>query len=202
MQHYNNYIQLVKQTLDKLNLEELELVKNALVKAKNSAKSIYIFGNGGSGGTASHIAGDFVKGASYKEDKKFRFICLNDNFSAIGAISNDISFDDIFSEQIKNFANQGDLVIGLSGSGNSVNIVKALEQAKSQGANTIAFSGYSGGKIKEIANLSVHIPVNDMEIAEDFHLMAFHMIKQSIIKDTSRSLDDMGSKYLDRMSKS
>ena len=75
MQHYNNYIQLVKQTLDKLNLEELELVKNALVKAKNSAKSIYIFGNGGSGGTASHIAGDFVKGASYKEDKKFKQSC-------------------------------------------------------------------------------------------------------------------------------
>lgn len=199
MQHYRNYIALVQETLTKLDLAQLEAVKEALLQAKNAGKGIYIFGNGGSGGTASHIAGDFVKGASYGEEKRYKFICLNDNFSAIGAISNDISFDDIFSEQVKNFAEEGDLVIGLSGSGNSVNVVKAFEEAKKKKAVTVAFCGYTGGKIKEMADLVVHVPVNDMEIAEDFHLMVFHMIKQSIIRDSHRSLDAMGARYEARM---
>lgn len=202
MEHYRNYISLVQDTLAKLDLTQLEAVKKALLKAKETGKGIYIFGNGGSGGTASHIAGDFVKGASYGEEKRYKFICLNDNFSAIGAISNDISFDNIFSEQVKNFVEEGDLVIGLSGSGNSLNVVKAFEEAQQKKAITVAFCGYSGGKIKDMADLAVHIPVNDMEIAEDFHLMVFHMIKQSIIRDSNRSLDQMGTKYEERMQRS
>lgn len=199
MKHYKLYINEVVSTLDKIDLNQLDLVKDALLKAKDLGNNIYIFGNGGSGGTASHIAGDFVKGASYKQEKGYRFFCLNDNFSAIGAISNDISYDDIFSEQLNNFAKEGDLVIGISGSGNSENVVKAFETAKRKNAITVALCGYSGGKIKGMADLAIHIPVNDMEITEDLHLMVFHMIKQSIIKDSNRSLDDMGDRYLNRM---
>lgn len=199
MQHYKNYTQTVIETLSKIDHNQLESVKNALIEAKQSRKNIYIFGNGGSGGTASHITGDFIKGASYKQTERFRFICLNDNFSAIGAISNDISYDHIFSEQLKNFAEEGDLVIGLSGSGNSKNVIKGLEEGKKKNAKTIAVCGYSGGRIKELADLSIHIPVNDMEIAEDMHLMVFHMIKQTIIKEQNGSLEDMGEKYIERM---
>ncbi|MFY0599616.1 MAG: SIS domain-containing protein [Cyclobacteriaceae bacterium] len=199
MQHYKNYLSTVKDTLDKINHDELNSVKNALVAARNNQKNIYIFGNGGSGGTASHIAGDFIKGASYKQENRFRFACLNDNFSAIGAISNDISYDHIFSEQLKNFAQEGDLVIGLSGSGNSENVVKGLEEAKKKQAVTVALCGYSGGRIKDLADMAIHIPVNDMEITEDLHLMVFHMIKQVIIKEQNGSLEDMGDKYVKRM---
>lgn len=199
MEHYQNYTNLVVETLNKIDHNQLDQVKEALVKAKDEGKNIYIFGNGGSGGTASHIAGDFIKGASYKQQNRFRFSCLNDNFSAIGAISNDISYDHIFSEQLKNFAEEGDLVIGLSGSGNSENVVRGLQQAKTKKAIAIAVCGYSGGRIKELADLTIHVPVNDMEIAEDMHLMVFHMIKQAIIKDQNGSLTDMGDKYIERM---
>ncbi|MEO9477540.1 MAG: SIS domain-containing protein [Cyclobacteriaceae bacterium] len=199
MQHYKTYTNQVIETLGKIDHNQLDAVKDALITAKNESKNIYIFGNGGSGGTASHIAGDFVKGASYKQANRYRFTCLNDNFSAIGAISNDISYDHIFSEQLKNFAQEGDLVIGLSGSGNSENVVKGLEEAKKRNAVTVALCGYTGGRIKDIADLVIHIPVNDMEITEDLHLMVFHMMKQTIIKEQNGSLDDMGDKYIARM---
>lgn len=199
MQHYQEYTTLISETLAKIDFSQLEEVKKALMKAKDRGKNIYIFGNGGSGGTASHIAGDFIKGASYKQEKRFKFVCLNDNFSAIGAISNDISYDHIFSEQVKNFAEEGDLVIGLSGSGNSENVVKGLLEAQTKKATAIAICGYSGGRIKDLADLVIHVPVNDMEIAEDLHLMVFHMIKQAIIKEQNGSLTDMGDKYVARM---
>ncbi len=199
MKHFEAYTRQVIETLGKLDHSQLEAVKEALVKAKNEGNGIYIFGNGGSGGTASHVAGDFIKGASYNQEKRFKFICLNDNFSAIGAISNDISFNHIFSEQIKNYAEPNDLVIGLSGSGNSENVINAFAEAKNRKAITIAFCGYIGGKIKEMADLVVHIPVNDMEITEDLHLMAFHMIKQAIITEQNGSLTDMGEQYVKRL---
>ncbi|MFT6868353.1 MAG: D-sedoheptulose 7-phosphate isomerase [Cyclobacteriaceae bacterium] len=199
MLYYKNYTAQVIETLGKIDHSQLEAVKNALVLARSAGKTIYIFGNGGSGGTASHITGDFIKGASYKQENRFRIICLNDNFSAIGAISNDISYDHIFSEQLKNFAQEGDLVIGLSGSGNSENVVRGLDEAKKLKATTIAICGYSGGRIKEMADLVIHIPVNDMEITEDLHLMVFHMMKQAIIKEQNGSLDDMGEKYVSRL---
>jgi D-sedoheptulose 7-phosphate isomerase len=199
MTHFEKYISQVVETLGKLDHAQLDAVKVALVTAKNAGKSIYIFGNGGSGGTASHITGDFIKGASYNQEKRFKFNCLNDNFSAIGAISNDISYGHIFSEQLKNFAEPNDLVIGLSGSGNSENVINAFIEAKKKGAITVAMCGYSGGKIKEMADLVIHIPVHDMEITEDLHLMAFHMIKQAIITEQNGSLTDMGDQYVKRM---
>lgn len=197
---HKNYLQLLTETVSKLDAENLQKISEAFLDAYHRNAQFFIFGNGGSAATASHIAGDYVKGASRGLDKRFKFICLNDNASAVMAISNDLSYEEIFIEQLKNFMNEGDVVIGISGSGNSINVVKAMEYANQNKATTIAFCGYKGGKIKEMAQLSLHAEVMDMEIAEDIHLIAFHTIKQALIKELHGSLDvSMGSTYDQRI---
>lgn len=197
---HSDYLSLLKATLDKLSPENLENVTQAFLECYENGSSFYVFGNGGSAATASHMAGDFMKGASFGLEKRFKFICLNDNNSAMMAIANDISYDDIFVEQLKNFLQPNDLVIGISGSGNSNNVVKAMEYAKSKGVKTLALCGYSGGKIKQLADLNVHAEVNDMEITEDIHMVIFHTIKQALIKHLHGSNKvSMGSVYDSRL---
>lgn len=193
---HTNYLSLLKTTLEKLSAENLEAVTEAFLNCYHNEGTFYVFGNGGSAATASHMAGDFMKGASFGLEKRFKFICLNDNNSAMMAIANDISYDDIFVEQLKNFLQPKDLVIGISGSGNSMNVVKAMEYAKEKGAKTVALCGYSGGKIKQLADLNVHAEVHDMEITEDIHMVIFHTIKQALIKELHGSNSvSMGSVY-------
>lgn len=177
------YSQLLVKTIENLDNQQLLDLKNALLSTYHKGGNVYMFGNGGSGATASHISGDFMKGVSYGLEKRFRMICLNDNYAALGAISNDIGYEDVFVEQLKNHIKEGDLVIGISGSGNSENVVRAMQYAKIKGVMTVAMCGYKGGKIKEIADVVVHTPVMDMEITEDMHMIIFHMVKQSIIKE-------------------
>ena len=111
------------------------------------------------------------KGISLGQDKRYKMICLSDNVPTMMAYANDLSYSDVFLGPLQNFYNEGDVVLGISGSGNSSNVVKALEWANEHGAVTIAFTGYDGGKMKQIAQYGVHIPVNDMQIAEDLHMM-------------------------------
>jgi D-sedoheptulose 7-phosphate isomerase len=178
-----SYLTALQQTLNALDLQAVEKAAAEILNTYHQGKCIYIFGNGGSGATASHMTGDFIKGVSYGLEKRFKMICLNDNFTGLSAYSNDISYDLVFVEPLKNFLQPGDLVIGLSGSGNSKNVVLAMEYAKTVGAKTIAFSGYSGGKISTMADVVVHVPIQNMEISEDVHLIAFHMIKNIIISN-------------------
>ncbi|MEP1033776.1 SIS domain-containing protein [Ekhidna sp.] len=196
---YKQYSTNVKNVLDKIDYNDLLTIEQLLIGARDKGNKIFIFGNGGSGGNASHIAGDFVKGANYNQDKKFKFICLNDNYSALSATANDITYDEIFALQLDAFVEPEDLVIGLSGSGNSENVLRAINLANKNGAKTVGFSGYTGGKLKDIAHHSFHVPINDMEITEDLHLMAFHMIKQSIVLKQSGTLNDMGAQYKNRI---
>ena len=173
----DRYLDQVKGTLDKLDRQDLEKFADALMKAYLEGKQIFVFGNGGSGSTASHFCGDFLKGVSYGLERRFRFLCLNDNIPALLAIANDISYEDVFMEQLKNHMNKDDLVIGISGSGNSMNVVKALQYAKDNGATTVAMCGYDGGKIIGIADVHVHAPIANMEVTEDVHLVAIHCLK-------------------------
>lgn len=193
---HSAYLQLLQESISKLDTEVLDRITQLFFEAYERGAQFFIFGNGGSAATASHIAGDYVKGASLGLDKRFKFICLNDNASAVMAISNDLSYEEIFIEQLKNFMHKGDVVIGISGSGNSINVLKAMEYAKNNGAHTLGFCGYKGGKLKELAELSLHAEVMDMEIAEDIHLIAFHTIKQALIKRIHGSMQvSMGSTY-------
>ena len=122
-QEITAYFDRLKVTIDKISKSDLSDLMNVLVDAKESGKQIFIMGNGGSSATASHYVCDFNKGISMNQDKKFKFICLNDNIPSLMAYANDLSFEDIFVEQLKNFYQKGDIVIGISGSGNSINVV-------------------------------------------------------------------------------
>jgi D-sedoheptulose 7-phosphate isomerase len=190
-----NYLSLVKDTIDKLDRAQIEKTIDAFMRVYESGNTIYIFGNGGSAASATHACGDLVKGASYGLKKRFRVMSLVDNLPALMAIANDVSYDDIFIEQLKNFIEPGDLVVGISGSGNSVNVVKAMDYAKSKGVQTVAFCGYKGGKIKEIADIFVHSVALDMEVAEDIHMIVFNVIKKEVMRRLHGNNTSMGGTY-------
>ena len=176
-----DYFGRVISTLNGLDRKSIGAAAELVLETYENGGTIYIFGNGGSAANASHFCGDLIKGVSYGRERRFKVVCLNDNIPAIMAIANDISYADVFVEQLKNFAKPGDLVIGISGSGNSTNVVKAMEYAKGIGAKTIALCGFDGGKIKGIADICVHANIRDMEVSEDVHLVVMHCIKNVII---------------------
>ncbi len=192
---FRDYFNRVSDVLAHLNIDSIERLVDLLLSAREKGNTIYIFGNGGSGATASHVTGDFLKGISYGLDKRFRVQCLNDNISGMMAISNDLSYEEIFIEQLKVFLKKEDVVIGISGSGNSANVVKAMSFAKDHGASTVAFCGYKGGKIKDMADLAIHASVQDMEITEDIHIIIFHAIKQVMMKKLKGDDFSMGATY-------
>jgi D-sedoheptulose 7-phosphate isomerase len=197
---YREYFEKLKGTLDKLDLEPIKKVVDILLKCRDDRGTMYIFGNGGSAANASHIAGDFLKGISYGMDKRFRTHCLNDNIAGTTAITNDLSYDEIFIEQLKTYLSPGDVVIGISGSGNSENVVKAVKWARENGAKTIALVGYQGGRLAQVAEIVLHVPVHDMEITEDVHTIIFHTIKQEINRRIKGQSYSMGSEYDKRIS--
>lgn len=194
-----HYIDLVKSTLDALDPKALEALVEAFHTTYEKGGNIYTMGNGGSGASASHATGDFLKGASYGLDKRFRMICLNDNLPSMMAIANDIGWESIFVEPLKNFLSPNDLVIGISGSGNSKNVVNALEYANAKGATTVAMSGFKGGKISEIATINVHAPVMDMEVTEDVHMVIFNIVKKQMMARLMGDNPSMGDTYDQRI---
>ena len=173
-----NYIDKLSKTLADIDIECIEKIANEFLKARGNDKFIYVFGNGGSGSTASHMVCDIVKGCSYEEEKKFKVICLNDNIPTILAYSNDVDYEVIFEEQLKNFVSEGDVVLGISGSGNSQNVINAINFAKSKKAVTIGFTGFNGGRVNEIVDIGLNVPINDMQITEDIHLIINHIFYQ------------------------
>lgn len=196
---FTDYFGRVSETLQHIDNESVTGLVKLLLKARAEERMIFIFGNGGSAATASHVTGDFLKGISYGLDKGFRVVCLNDNISGMLAISNDLTFEDIFIEQLKIFLRKDDIVIGISGSGNSANVLRAIEYANSLGAFTVAFCGYKGGKVKNIARHIIHVPIQDMEITEDIHIIIFHAIKQVMMKELKGEGSSMGKTYDERV---
>lgn len=178
----DDYTDRLKKAFDNLDRNQINEVMNALLKAYEDEKTIYIFGNGGSSSTASHYVCDFNKGVSIKLEKKFRFVCLNDNVATVMAIANDCGYENVFSLQLEGKLNAGDLIFAISGSGNSKNIIKAVEYAKKQGNKIISLTGYNGGRLLELSDYPIHVDINDMQIAEDVHMMLCHMISSIIAK--------------------
>ena len=171
-----SYINTLKKALDNINKEDIYQFSQLLNFTKESGKKFMIFGNGGSASTASHFACDINKGVSYKQEKKFKVISLSDNIPTILAYANDINYEDIFIEQLKNFLEPGDLVIGISGSGNSKNVLKAIKFANSKGNISVGITGYNGGELKKISSYSVNANINDMQISEDIHMIIVHLM--------------------------
>ncbi len=179
----NGYFERLKNTVDKLDRNEIEQFIKVLFTARDNGNNIFIMGNGGSASTASHFCCDFNKGMSYGKDKRFKLICLNDNVATMLAYANDISYSDVFVEQLKNFVKKDDVVIGISGSGNSENVIRAIDYANETGAITVGLTGYSGGKLKQKASISVNTNINDMQISEDIHMILCHLIYSTFMNN-------------------
>jgi D-sedoheptulose 7-phosphate isomerase len=173
----------IKEYLDKeiaviknLDCVTISNAINAIASAYHHDADIYIFGNGGSASIASHYVNDFNKGVSEKVGRKFRMHCLSDNIALVTAIANDISYDEVFRFQLEGVLRPNDLVIGISGSGNSPNVLNAIEYAKSLGVKTVGITGYTGGKLKQITDYHMDANVDDMQIAEDLFMIFDHMM--------------------------
>lgn len=170
------YISCEIETLQKLDINAVNEVLNLLIETAKKHKRIYIFGNGGSSATASHFQNDFGKGISEYVDDKFRFQCLNDNVATLMAVANDIGFEEVFRFQLNGVIEPGDVVIAISGSGNSKNVINAVEYAKKCGNKVIGLTGYNGGKLKELSDISLHVPINSMQVTEDVHMVFDHLM--------------------------
>ncbi|MBQ6840661.1 MAG: SIS domain-containing protein [Bacilli bacterium] len=171
-EYYEREINCIKR----LNLDEINEAMNAIYDTYEKGGTIYVCGNGGSASTASHMQNDFNKGISEYVEKKFNFHCLNDNVATMMAVANDIGYEEIFRFQLRNKLKENDLFIGISGSGNSKNVLNAAEYAKENGVKIVGITGYTGGKLKEMADYKMHVDEMDMQIAEDLHMTFDHMI--------------------------
>lgn len=178
----SDYIELEKQTLDNLDVNLIDEAMNLIDETYRNKNKIYICGNGGSSATASHYQNDFNKGISEYVDTKFDFCCLNDNVSTLMAIANDIGFEEVFRFQLKNKLNPGDILIAISGSGNSKNVINAVEYAQSCGNKVIGMTGFDGGKLKKMCDISMHAPVMSMQVTEDIHMIYDHMMMSIFYK--------------------
>jgi D-sedoheptulose 7-phosphate isomerase len=176
----DEYIKDLKSLLDRFPHDTFHRIFEILLDAYKHDKHIFVMGNGGSGSTASHFVCDINKGSCSGLEKRFKMICLNDNMPSILAYANDQSYEDIFVEQLKNFLEEGDVVIGISGSGNSRNVLKAIEYAKKKGAVTIGLCGYDGGSLSRMVDISLVTEINDMQKSEDLHMIVVHMLMQSL----------------------
>ena len=174
------YIDRLKKVIDTFDLKTLDEMVQAILDAYHRKANIFIMGNGGSGSTASHLACDINKGCCSDLDCKFRMICLNDNIPTMLALANDISYEAVFVEQLKNFFCQGDLVLGISGSGNSENVLKAIRYAAAHGGRTMGWSGFGGGKLSGLVDLAFIVESHDMQQVEDAHMVMAHMVMQSV----------------------
>lgn len=172
----DGYRKMLVAALDRIDTGKVAQAVDWMREARDRGQRIFVCGNGGSASTASHFACDIVKGASYQQTSRFRIMALTDSLPTLTAYSNDVHYHCVFVEQLKNFAEPGDVVMALSGSGNSANVVQAIEYANSIGCRTIALSGRDGGKLGPAAQLNIHVSEPHMGRIEDAHMIVCHMI--------------------------
>ena len=185
IKEYIKEINNILYSMEKDLIEKIDRLVNILLKARNEKRTIFIMGNGGSAATASHFVSDLSKGTIVEGFPRFKAIGLTDNIPNLLAWANDESYDDIFVEQLKNLMAPKDIVIGISGSGNSMNIIKAIEYANKNGGITIGMSGFDGGKLFKCAQENIHVPDSYMQRVEDIHLFIEHLLT-SLIREEQK----------------
>jgi len=178
-----SYFEYLGNVLSKISLHEIDNFVDLLLKARERNSTIFFIGNGGSAATASHFANDIAIGTR-TEGKHFRVISLCDNQAVITAIANDDGYEKVFSQQLKVLLKEQDLVISISASGNSPNLIHAINTAKKMNATTIGISAFDGGKMKEIVDFSLHVPTEKGEYgpAEDAHMVIDHLVGNYLIR--------------------
>src|SRR4051812_44437053 len=184
------YLDRVCREIQRLDMAQVERVSDLIEEAYHAGRFVFICGNGGSGANASHLCEDLAKCTlrDFERQKRLKVLSLTDNTAGIMAWANDEGYDRIFVEQLKNLASPGDLLLAISGSGNSPNILKAVDWANQQGLVTVGFTGFGGGKLKSLAHHNLHAPVDDMGLAESLHQVAFHWIIDDLYRRISGSV--------------
>ena len=170
------YKNSVLDAIERIDLAKVNRAIEWFREACDEGRRIFVCGNGGSAATASHFASDMLKGASYGRPTRFRILALTDSIATLTAYTNDVGYDVVFVEQMRNFAEPGDLFLGISGSGNSPNVLRAIEYANSVGCRTLALTGRDGGKLGPLAQLNIQVEVPHMGRIEEAHLIVCHMI--------------------------
>ncbi len=174
----NDYSSRLQEVLVNSDWSSVNLLGLDMLRCWQEKRQVFFCGNGGSAGNAVHLANDFLYGVAKKTGGGLKVQALSANSAVMTCLANDVGYESIFSEQLAVQAQAGDLLIVLSGSGNSPNIVRAIEQAKAMGVKSYAILGFTGGKCKKLADVPIHFPVNDMQIAEDMQLIVGHMMMQ------------------------
>ena len=176
------YLTELKKILDKLQLDQISMAADILFACYKTDHTVFTFGNGGSGALASHLVADFGKGTHFPGPselasvKRMKALAVTDGMPMITAWANDTNYEDIFMRQIENFIQPGDVAFGISGSGNSPNVLRALELARRIGAITVGLVGFGGGRMKELLDCAIVVPAYHMQQVEDAHLIMAHMI--------------------------
>jgi len=177
----------LQRVANSLQFDGIDQIAGVLVKAYGSGRTVYTFGNGGSAALASHFACDLGKGTAYcNGGKRLRVLALTDNIPTLTAWANDASYEDVFSEQLRSLVLKDDVAFAISGSGNSKNVLNALQVARDAGATTVGISGFQGGQMKALCDLSVIVPSENMQIIEDLHLAIAHSIFRIVHSRMSR----------------
>lgn len=184
------YLNKIKNCIEEMGKSlpsQIDKIINILLEARDNNRNVFMLGNGGSGSTASHFVSDLAKGTINAKFPRFRAIALTDNIPLMLAWGNDANFESIFMEQLKNLLNPKDVVIGISGSGNSLNVIEAIKYANEKGAVTIGLTGFDGGKLKSVAQECMIVPSHYMQRIEDLHLLIEHLITSLIREEMEQN---------------
>jgi D-sedoheptulose 7-phosphate isomerase len=184
-----SYFEKVVRTIEKMPVTTIDQIVGALLQAYESSRMIYLFGNGGSAALASHFACDLGKGATNGSPKRFQVLAFTDNVPLMTAWANDARYEDIFAEQLVNFVRPNDIAFAISGSGKSPNVLNALKIARHAGAFTIGLTGFQGGDMKDLCDLCVIIPSDNMQVIEDLHLSVTHAVFTALKAKISQSCE-------------
>jgi len=174
--HIREYLDRLISTLEGLPMDSVESLSELLYRAYSDGKQVFILGNGGSASTASHMAADLGKNTIGPNMRRFRIMSLNDNIPLLTALSNDLGYENMFAEQLQNLIQSGDVLIVISGSGKSPNVLRAMEYARSRSAEVAALLGFDGGPAAELADLAVLVDSSDYGVVEDAHLIINHIL--------------------------
>jgi len=181
------YLSAVQELLERVDHAVIDQMADAIWRAYEARKTLFLFGNGGSAALASHFACDIGKGTVLGGERRLKAIALTDNVSVLTAWANDKSYEDVFAEQLRALAEKGDIALAISGSGNSPNVVRGLETARTLGLQTLVLTGFAGGRAKPLADLCLVVPSDSMQHIEDAHLCASHAIFLAIRERMKRA---------------
>ncbi len=181
MTHVESYVERLTSAIDGVDLQQVQTWIDRLAVARNDASTVFVCGNGGSAATASHFATDLGKGASYGHPQRFRVVALTDSVPTITAYANDVGYDVVFAEQLRGLGKQGDVLVTISGSGTSPNIIRVIEAARELQLDVVSLTGFSGGESGPMSDIHVNVPSDHMGRIEDVHMALCHMVAFSFI---------------------